>query len=977
MKYKSVDSDIRFRKLIENSYSGITLLDAGFNIIYRSPSAERISGRNTQDRPETSFISRVHPDDQLNITHTLQNILQSPGLSQTCIFRLAHPDGHYIWLESNCTNMLLEPGVEAIVCNFRDITAQKAAEHHLKLLESVITHTNDAILITEAQPLDEPGPRILYVNEAFTRLTGYTPEEAIGKTPRMLQGPKSDQKELKRLSEALRKWQPCEISTINYKKNGEEFWLSFAVTPVADEKGCYTHWISVDKDITQRKNEELQKNLLADISSIFNQNYTLKQAIEYILELLIELGDFILAEAWLIATDKRRIKRTAQCCKTAEAQLFFAESPHIKSLKPGEGVPGIIWDTKTMQFWDNVDENPLFVRMDAAKKSGLKSVYGVPLFNNKDVAGVLVFGLSTNKPPEGAFNSLMKEVALHIGAEIRRKQLEEELSQIFDFAPDVICIAGVDGYFKKVNPALCIILEYTAQEMISKPMIAFIHPDDQEKMAIEFNRLSENRQTFNFETRSISKTGKIKWLTWTSTPASEEGLLFCVARDVTEKKELEVLLNKATRLARIGGWEIDLLKNTIVWSDITKEIYEVGPDFEPLIETAINFYKEGHDRSLIMQKMRQIIEHGEPIDVQVKIITPAGKTKWVRVIGEGEFENNKYTKIHGSFQDIDALKKAEITANEALDEKNTILESIDDAFFAVDKNWTVTYWNAKAEEVLGKLKSEMLDHNLWEIFYTSVDSVSYKKYSEAINTNQAVDFEDYYPPLKRWYDISAYPSDNGLSVYFKDITERKLSENLLKDSEKRYSELFQLSPIPKWVYDKDTLRFLDVNNAAIKHYGYSRREFLSMTVKDIRPPDEIIKLDEAMSKPNKPQQLAARGMFTHQKKNGELIRVDIKSNSIRYKGKNAQVIIANDITERLDYIKKIEDHNEKLREVAWMQSHVIRPPLARMMGLIDLLKNTEENSDKELMMEYLLTSANELDQVIRNITDISKIDQGV
>jgi PAS domain S-box-containing protein len=977
MKYKSVDSDIRFRKLIENNYSGITLLDAGFQIIYCSPSAERISGWNTQNQSKTSFIGRVHPDDRLNITHILQNILQSPGLSQTCIFRSAHPDGHYIWLESNCTNMLYEADIEAIVCNFRDITAQKVSEHHLKLLESVITHTNDAVIITEAQPLDKPGPRILYVNNAFTRLTGYTAEEVVGKTPRILQGPKSDKKELKRLSEALRQWQPCEISTINYKKNGDEFWANFAVTPVADEKGFYTHWISIDKDITQRKNEELKKKLLADISSIFNQNYTLKQALEYILELLIDLGDFILAEAWLIATDKRRIKLTAQCCKTEAATLFFTESPYIKSFKAGEGIPGITWGTKTMCFWDNVDDDSQFVRRDAAKKSGLKSLYAIPLFNNKDVAGVLEFGLNTNKPPDSAFNSLIKDVALHIGTEIKRKQLEEELSQIFDFAPDAICIAGVDGYFKKVNPALCTMLEYTAPEMIIKPMIAFIHPDDQEKMAGEFNRLSENRQTFNFETRCVSKTGKIKWLTWTSTPASEEGLLFCVARDVTETKELEALLNKATRLARIGGWEIDLLKNTIVWSDMTKEIYEVGPDFEPLIETAINFYKEGYDRSLIMQKMRQIIEHGEPIDVQVKIITPGGKTKWVRVIGEGEFENNKYTKIHGSFQDIDALKKAEITANEALTEKNTILESIDDAFFAVDKHWTVTYWNAKAEEVLGKLKSEMLDHNLWDIFYTSIDSVSYKKYNEAINTNQAVDFEDYYPPLKKWYDISAYPSHNGLSVYFKDITERKFSENLLKDSEKRYSELFQLSPIPNWVYDQDTLRFLDVNKAAIKHYGFNRKEFLSMSIKDIRPQDELIKLAQSISKPNKSQQFTARGMFIHQKKNGELIYVEIQSNSIRYKGKNAKVIIANDITERLNYINKIEGHNEKLREVAWMQSHVIRPPLARMMGLIDLIKNSKEGGDRELMMEYLLKSANELDQVIRNITDISKIDQRI
>lgn len=138
----------------------------------------------------------------------------------------------------------------------RDISKQKREEQHLKLLESVITHTNDAVLITEAGPLDDPGPAIIYVNEAFTRMTGYTSEEIIGKNPRILQGPKSDKNELKKLSESLRKWAPCEVTLVNYKKSGEEFWINLTVTPVADEKGWYTHWISVQRDITEKKEME-------------------------------------------------------------------------------------------------------------------------------------------------------------------------------------------------------------------------------------------------------------------------------------------------------------------------------------------------------------------------------------------------------------------------------------------------------------------------------------------------------------------------------------------------------------------------------------------------------------------------------------------------------------------------------------------------------------------------------------------------
>jgi PAS domain S-box-containing protein len=247
-------------------------------------------------------------------------------------------------------------------------------------------------------------------------------------------------------------------------------------------------------------------------------------------------------------------------------------------------------------------------------------------------------------------------------------------------------------------------------------------------------------------------------------------------QDITGKKELENLLDKANSLARIGSWEVDLTKNTVYWSDITKEIHEAEPDFIPDLKTDINLYKEGISRDLITQKVRDAIEKGIPYDLELQIITRRGNEKWIRAIGDSESANGKCIRIYGSFQDIDVRKRAELAVNEALDEKNTILESIDDAFFAVNKDWIVTYWNHRAEKVLGRPKNEILNHNLWQVYADSVDSASYRKYHEAIETNQAVHFEDYFEPLSKWYEISAYPSGNGLSVYFKDVTDRKLSD---------------------------------------------------------------------------------------------------------------------------------------------------------------------------------------------------------
>ncbi|ASU35478.1 PAS domain-containing protein [Mucilaginibacter xinganensis] len=140
-----------------------------------------------------------------------------------------------------------------LIGSVHDITELKNEERQLKLLESVITNTNDSVLITEAEPVDEPGPRIIYVNNAFTKMTGYTATEVVGKSPRILQGPKSDRAELARLGEAMRKWQSCEITIINYKKSGEEFWINISVTPIANENGWFTQWIAIERDVTEQK----------------------------------------------------------------------------------------------------------------------------------------------------------------------------------------------------------------------------------------------------------------------------------------------------------------------------------------------------------------------------------------------------------------------------------------------------------------------------------------------------------------------------------------------------------------------------------------------------------------------------------------------------------------------------------------------------------------------------------------------------
>ncbi len=212
---------------------------------------------------------------------------------------------------------------------------------------------------------------------------------------------------------------------------------------------------------------------------------------------------------------------------------------------------------------------------------------------------------------------------------------------------------------------------------------------------------------------------------------------------------------------------------------------------------------------------------------------------------------------------------------------------------------------------------------------------------------------------------------NSFSLYKSIIynIERNRTLANLEESEKRYSDLFHLSPIPMWVYDLDSLAFLDVNEAAVKHYGYTQEEFHAMTLRDIRPSEDIALLEDAVSSVKQGTNLAAHSYFRHKKKNGDVIIVEIQSNVIVYKGKQAEVVLAVDVTDNLVYINAIEDQNQKLREISWIQSHVVRAPIARLMGLSELIlehENSAEQLDK--LVGHIVDSANELDTIIREIT---------
>ena len=250
--------EARYRRIAENTpglvYQFVRRADGRAEFLFVSDASGEILGVEPAAllRDADEYFKLVHPKDVLGWDRAVaESVAALRPLRWEGRHRLA--DGQLRWLQVSSQPERTPNGDMLWAGVMLDVTERKHAENRLRMLESSIDNANDAILITEAEPTDLPGPRIRYVNRAFTRMSGYTEEEVLGKTPRMFQGPKTDPETTRKIRAALKAWQPIRVELINYRKDGSEFWVELNIVPVANERGWWTHWVSVQREMSERK----------------------------------------------------------------------------------------------------------------------------------------------------------------------------------------------------------------------------------------------------------------------------------------------------------------------------------------------------------------------------------------------------------------------------------------------------------------------------------------------------------------------------------------------------------------------------------------------------------------------------------------------------------------------------------------------------------------------------------------------------
>lgn len=227
------------------------------------------------------WSKRLHSDDSERVLKSIENCLQSGDSQWTCQYRYKKVDNSFA-IVSDSGYIVRDAYGNAIrmVGVLLDITKQKEEDLQMVLLQSVVKNSQDSVVITLAKD-DYP---IVYTNDSFTKLTGYDSEEAIGKNPRFLQGPESNKESIEKIKECLDQGTFIEVEIINYKKNGDKYWVSLSINPIRNEKDDITHWVAIERDTTplQNMSEQVEKqkqfvedilgNIPSDIA-VFDENH--------------------------------------------------------------------------------------------------------------------------------------------------------------------------------------------------------------------------------------------------------------------------------------------------------------------------------------------------------------------------------------------------------------------------------------------------------------------------------------------------------------------------------------------------------------------------------------------------------------------------------------------------------------------------------------------------------------------------------
>jgi PAS domain S-box-containing protein len=420
--------------------------------------------------------------------------------------------------------------------------------------------------------------------------------------------------------------------------------------------------------------------------------------------------------------------------------------------------------------------------------------------------------------------------------------------------------------------------------------------------------LTGDRGGWHHRNEIVTRAGERRLVQWNnSVLRSSSGDVIGVAsigEDVTNRALAERELRRSEEHLRIivrasndAVWEFNIETGEGRWSDRAYAILGYTP--EQILPSYQNYIGLVHPDDLghFRQAFKAHLERDEPYRIRFRLRHSNGS--YISVLTRGQIERETGQMI-GVFTDISIVEQAE----EQIREQASLIDKVRDAVIVRDLDDRVIFWSKGAEHLYGWSSGEALGRPFDKLLCIDAGELAESRKAafidgarngEGVRTTAAGELVIVDSRWTLLLDDQELPK--GILTLDTDISVRKRAESRLQESEQRYRMLFDRNPHPSWVYDRETLMFLAVNDAAVAHYGHSRKEFLRMTIKDIRPPAELTHLLRVLEE-GESVTPALYGVFTHLKKDGTRIDVEIASSEIAFDGRPAGLVLANDVTER-------------------------------------------------------------------------------
>ncbi len=555
-----LSAEARKRAVLDAALDGIITINHEGKVIELNRAAETMFGFPAAEAVGQELAELIIPPayraaHRRGMAHFLATG-EGPVLNKRLELSAVRADGSEFPIELAITRIAAD-GPPVFTGHIRDISVRRGIEDRLRMLESSVDHANDAIVITEAEPVGEPGPRIIYVNQAFTSSTGYTADEVLGLTPRVLQGPDTNPETKATIRRALKRWKPVRVELLNYRKDGSEFWVELNIVPVANEKGWYTHWVSVQRDITERKQVEAEREervrlaaMSAEIGLTLTRHDVLAEVLQRCAGVLVHRLGAAFARVWILnaATNILELQ--------ASAGLYtHLDGPHGR-VPVGQFKIGLIAQERRPHLTNQVIGDPRVGDQKWARDNGMAAFAGYPLIVEEQVIGVMAL-FSREAISQPAFQALEAVAnAMAVGIQHRLVQAEgvrlaKEVSLLLNSTSEGVCGVDPKGRVIFINRCGAQMLGYRPEELAGQPMHTLVHHHHADGSAYPAGDCPIGRVMRSGE--SVRVDGEVFWrqdgsffpVEYACAPILEEGQIrgaVYTFADITARKQTETAL---------------------------------------------------------------------------------------------------------------------------------------------------------------------------------------------------------------------------------------------------------------------------------------------------------------------------------------------------------------------------------------------------------------------------------------------------